>query len=247
MPRSGLGYEEVAADLRSRITDGTYPPGSLLPHGEQLSAQYDVTVTTVRRAVSELAAEGLVTSIRGHGTFVRDPNPLRLPLVRHSQLAEGMGPFETAALAAGRSGVTDTTGVDRVPADSVVAEELRIRKGDLVVRRATRMRVEQRIFQVQHTYLPTSVADGTPLAESDKLVGGTYRALRAAGHELVDALEVVTGRMPTRDEIKALKLRSGATVLEIRRTTRDADGVYVVHTKTVVNADHATLVYQQVL
>jgi GntR family transcriptional regulator len=247
MPRTGTGYEEVADDLRARIADGTYPPGSFLPRGDQLADQYGVAVLTIRRAVRELTAEGLVTPIRGHGTFVRNPNPLRLPLTRHTQLAEGMGPFETAARASGRRGVTELLAVDRVPADSVVAQELRIKKGDVVVRRRTQMRIDQQIIQIQHAYLPTSVADGTPLAEHDKLVGGMYPALRAASHQLVDAVEVVTGRMPTREEIKALKLSRGAPVLEIRRTTRSAAGVHVVHTKTLVNADHAHLVYQQAL
>jgi GntR family transcriptional regulator len=247
MAQRGLGYEDVADDLREAITSGTYAPRSRLPHQRDLAGRYGVAVLTIRRAVDQLVREGHLQTIRGHGTFVRNPNPLRLPLTRHAQLATALGPFETAAAAQGLTGVTETLGVDLAPTDAIVAQELGVQKGALVVHRTVRMRVDSQVLQIQHTYLPRDVADGTPLAEPAKLVGGTYAALRATGIELAGAVEVVTGRMPSKAEATTLGLPPGSPVLEVRRTTRTSDGQRVVHTKTVVNADHANLVYHQEL
>jgi GntR family transcriptional regulator len=247
MAREGLGYEDIAGDLRQAILDGTYLPGMYLPTGKELADRYQVAVLTIRRALEVLAGEGLVTPSRGRGTRVRNPYPLRLPLTRHAQLNNNLGPFETAAAAQGRRGVTDTLDVTRVPADNFLATELGIPKGAPVVRRSTQMSIENQVIQVQYAFLPAELVDGTPLAEEAKLVGGTYPALRAAGHNLAQAVETVTGRMPSREETRSLKLTRGAPVLEVLRTTRTSDGTRIVHTRTIVNADHASLVYHQEL
>ncbi|OLM27652.1 hypothetical protein Ae717Ps2_7263c [Pseudonocardia sp. Ae717_Ps2] len=65
-------YEKIARELRERITNGTYPPGSTLPALPELMATYEVARETVRSAVSALANEGLVTPLSGVGTVVRD-------------------------------------------------------------------------------------------------------------------------------------------------------------------------------
>ncbi|WP_198932395.1 GntR family transcriptional regulator [Pseudonocardia sp. Ae717_Ps2] len=63
----------MARELRERITNGTYPPGSTLPALPELMATYEVARETVRSAVSALANEGLVTPLSGVGTVVARP------------------------------------------------------------------------------------------------------------------------------------------------------------------------------
>ncbi|OLM28849.1 hypothetical protein Ae717Ps2_5968 [Pseudonocardia sp. Ae717_Ps2] len=40
-------YEKIARELRERITNGTYPPGSTLPALPELMATYEVARETV--------------------------------------------------------------------------------------------------------------------------------------------------------------------------------------------------------
>lgn len=63
-------FEQLAAILRQRIMDGTYPPGSRLPTHLALEAESGLSPMTVRRAVRLLAEEGWVRTRRGRGTFV---------------------------------------------------------------------------------------------------------------------------------------------------------------------------------
>jgi DNA-binding GntR family transcriptional regulator len=58
----GIGYvfEQLADDIAGRIRAGEFPPGTLLPGRGRLAAEYGVAEMTVRRALAELEARGLV-------------------------------------------------------------------------------------------------------------------------------------------------------------------------------------------
>ncbi len=53
-------HSEVRDDLRRRITAGEFAPGESLPDLDTLSRSYRAEHSSVRRALHELAAEGLV-------------------------------------------------------------------------------------------------------------------------------------------------------------------------------------------
>lgn len=63
-------YLQLASVLRHRIAHGELPAGHRLPTVAELAAQYVLARITVRQAYAVLAAEGLITSQRGRGTFV---------------------------------------------------------------------------------------------------------------------------------------------------------------------------------
>ncbi|MGI5203265.1 winged helix-turn-helix domain-containing protein [Spirillospora sp. CA-108201] len=60
--------------LRHRLTDGTYAPGARLPSEAALCAEFGVVRSTVRRALSALQAEGLITVRAGVGRFMPVPD-----------------------------------------------------------------------------------------------------------------------------------------------------------------------------
>ena len=65
-------YRKVYADLRKMIKDGDYPPGSYLPSETELEQMFSTSRTTIRKAVSLLAAEKSVSLQQGRGTKVLD-------------------------------------------------------------------------------------------------------------------------------------------------------------------------------
>ncbi|WP_143196922.1 GntR family transcriptional regulator [Streptomyces sp. CB00455] len=70
-------YQRVMEDLRQRIADGRLAVGDPIPSTAKLGSQYDVSSTVVRRAVTELTAEGLLYGQAGKGVFVRArPTPV---------------------------------------------------------------------------------------------------------------------------------------------------------------------------
>src|SRR6202050_1941637 len=64
-------YAQVIAELQRRIDSGEYPPGSLIPSENQLSAEFAIARPTVVRALRVLRQEGWIDTQQGKGSFVR--------------------------------------------------------------------------------------------------------------------------------------------------------------------------------
>jgi hypothetical protein len=60
-------YLKLAALLRERIAAGALQVGDFLPGQKTLAAEHGVSVGTAHRAVSQLAQDGLVKVVPGHG------------------------------------------------------------------------------------------------------------------------------------------------------------------------------------
>src|SRR6476646_8952383 len=59
----------LAGELRAALGSGAYPPGQLLPSESELSAAHAVSRVTVRKALGQLKAEGLIDSRQGFGWY----------------------------------------------------------------------------------------------------------------------------------------------------------------------------------
>lgn len=63
-------YEQVAALLRQRIYDGTYPPGGKVASAPALAVELGVSVPVIVRAFARLRDAGLVRTEPGSATYV---------------------------------------------------------------------------------------------------------------------------------------------------------------------------------
>ncbi|MCR4434810.1 MAG: GntR family transcriptional regulator [Clostridiales bacterium] len=64
-------YFQLERIIREDIVKGKYKNGDVIPSETQLMKTYNVTRTTVRKAISDLVNEGLLAQVHGKGTFVR--------------------------------------------------------------------------------------------------------------------------------------------------------------------------------
>ncbi|MGH3869421.1 MAG: GntR family transcriptional regulator [Pseudonocardiaceae bacterium] len=241
-------YREIAGDLRAAILRGDYRPGDTIPKRAELMITYGVSTTTVRQAIAVLRAEGLVAPIRRRGTIVRDRTPVRLSVARYTDVLASpgrFGPWETACAQLSIPGRTEIVTVEQRPAGTHVASQLGIPQGAPVIYRLQHMYAGQQIGQLQETWLPLTLAEGTPLADASKVVGGIYRALTAIGHPPASAEETVTSRMPTRAEAETLSLDLGSPVLAIDRLTHGQDGHALALAQAVIAGDRVQLHYDQ--
>ncbi len=84
-------YSKIIDDLNLKIGLGVYSVGVYLPYEKQLANQYDVSLSTVRKALSELEQRGFVKKLNGKGTIVIEHDDTKL-----HQLALNSGYVEKA-------------------------------------------------------------------------------------------------------------------------------------------------------
>ena len=68
-------YMRIQQFIRSKIEQGDWPVGSMIPTETELSQQFGCSRITVTTAVRELVRDGLVYRIQGKGTFVAKRTP----------------------------------------------------------------------------------------------------------------------------------------------------------------------------
>lgn len=118
-------YIRVYNTLRSRILDGDYAVGDLLPSEPELEKQYLVSRTTVRKAVEMLSREGLVETKQGRGTIVLDYHTTQ-NINQVSSLSETLEQK-------GHVVYCKNMYINTVPASARVANELQIKQGSPII------------------------------------------------------------------------------------------------------------------
>ena len=97
-------YEQIAAQIKDQIVDGTLEPGQPLPSIRALAKDLRISVITTKRAYDELEAQGFLTTVAGKGCFVAEQNT---QLIRESRLREIEEHLQSAAELARSCRVTD--------------------------------------------------------------------------------------------------------------------------------------------
>ena len=90
-------YEALADRIRLLVLDGRVAPGVRLPAERDLAGQLGVSRTTVAAAYAELRERQYLTSVRGSGSVIRQPQATALPDEPHGR---GMLDFSKAGLPA---------------------------------------------------------------------------------------------------------------------------------------------------
>lgn len=241
-------YTRVAAELRELIVSGQLPADAPLPSEERLAAHHGVSRPTVRAALAMLRSEGLITTIRGGASYVRDRRAVRLRLSQYGRtLHPGPpGPFTAAARDVGLVGSVHVVRVERSHADAATAMQLGITEGDEVIVRVRHMRLGERepeTVQLSTSTIPVALVEGSPLAA--ETATRVYASFVELGIVPTVMTEEVTARTPTPEEAKTLGLVPGQSVLVIDRVTQDQHGRPVEYVRVVATADRTTLVYDQ--
>ncbi len=190
--------------------------GDRLPGDHDLCATYDVSRTVVRQALAELESEGVITRIKGRGTFVAPP-----------KTAEGLvqsltGLYEDVTARGGHLR-SDVRRLEVVAADAQVAADLAVEPGHPIIVLERLRFVNEEPWVLTTTYLPEEMAPG--LVHEDlcnqslyALLEGTYGVRLARGRRSVEAAVANTGLA------SSLGISRGASILVLRSVSVGPDG-----------------------
>lgn len=153
MPGQPL-YEQVHNALSQQISTGTYRSGSRLPSERALSEAFGVSRLTLRRALQDLEADGVIDGSTGRGWFVAAEPVSEAPnqLLGFSAMARSRGLTPSARVV--RSGAREAT-LDE-------AEELAIAPGAGVFHLQRLRLMDDVPIAVDNSLLPLSIASWAP-------------------------------------------------------------------------------------
>lgn len=221
------GGEAVAADaaaplhrqlkdtILAAIRSGEWPAHARIASERELCERHGVSRTTARRAISDLAHEGVLYTVGGKGTFVAD-RPLRQelrPLVGFDEDLRSQGLVT-------RSVVRD---LRRIEAGPDLAATLGIRPLSPVVRLSRLRLLRDQPLAIQTSYLPEHLCPG--LLHVDFARRSLFRTLREEyGLDLVEGSTVIKAALADAEEAALLALDMPAAVLRTAQVTLLAGG-----------------------
>lgn len=209
-------YHQVYAVLREQILEGRFD-GTPIPGETTLAADFGVARVTVRRAMQQLAAEGLVARERGRGTFARRPQRRRARPAK----ADLSGLLENLVSMGLK---TDVRVLDlaTVGATEEVAAELSVAPGALV-QKAVRVRsYEGEPLSHITTFVPDEIARHFGAKELSTVPILTL--IERAGTRIGGARQRVSATLADAAVSRHLAVPVGSALLSVTRRVVDARG-----------------------
>ncbi len=235
MPAEPL-YSVVASQAEELIASGRWQEGDRLPPERQLCGDFGVSRATLRQALDELEARGLIMRHQGRGTFVTKPRA-QLPIVgvfsiRDAMEAHGMKMstrvVRVEVIEAGRQLASDLA---CLPGDPVVfIERLRIGDGEPMALDTAHLRAELFPGLERVDFTERSLYD---VVEQDY------------GRTLAEAQETLEPVILTPRECELLVVPAHTTALLTRRITIDINGVVVALGHVLLRGDRSRYIYKR--
>jgi DNA-binding GntR family transcriptional regulator len=219
-------YAKVVAEIRRRIEDGTYPPGSALPSETQLVREFAMGRTTVVRALQILQRDGWIDREHGRGSFVKG---------RPAREEGGSRPGLAVLDQAENQPEIRLVQVGSVAAPRQVAALLGVAEGAMMARRQWVGTLEGVPGELVSCWFPPALAWGTDLGKPEPLGVGVRAHLHAVKKLRVDHIaERLSARLPFPEESGLLKIKASAPVLSILASAHQADDAVLFAVEVVM-------------
>jgi len=222
-------YVQIIQAIREQITNGHWQPGYQLPGETEFCQMYDVSRTVIRQALGELVYEGLITRIRGKGTFVAQPKI-------GESLVQRLTGFYHDMIERGYTPITEVLEQEVIPASPKVASHLKIAEGEMVLKINRKRSIEGVPIVLVTTYLPHKFCKG--LEQENFRNQSLYAAL-----ENMFGIVIVSGRrtleaVPANEyEAQLLEIERGAPLILLDSISYLEDGTPIEYYHAVHRGD----------
>lgn len=208
-------WRQIAEELSRDISSGGFKPGEKMPTEAALSQRFQVNRHTVRRAIGDLASRGLVRVEQGRGTFVAE-DIVEFVVGERTRFTELL--VSQRRTPGGR-----LLRALELPADEIVAENLKIRRGTKVIMIERLGEADGRPISVGRHYFPAKRFPG--LIEHFTAENSITRALKKCGISDYMRLSTRVGaRSATTEELRNLQVPPGTSILETKSVNTDTKG-----------------------
>lgn len=240
MDGTGLRWRQVGATLTAEIDAGAIAPGTRLPADTALAERFGVNRHTVRRALQDLQAQGLLRSEKGRGTFVVDDVvPYRLGARTR---------FSQNLLQSHRVPGRRLLSVAQETAQGAVARQLAVPDGAPLVATVTVSDADGLPIGHAHSWFPAARLPDIAAEVAARATAARFsftEVLRACGvPDYRRQLTLITARPASADELRHLRMPRGEGVLETESVDVDPAGQPVLYARTAFRAARVQFVLE---
>lgn len=211
-------YDQVKAGIMEMIAKGEYVAGKRLPNEKELCETFNTSRITIRRALKELATEGVIEIIHGKGTFVKSLKQ-QLHILNLKGFTEGLSSSE--------SSFTKEVLVNEV----MTADEelMKLFERDVpfeVIKLVRLIRDGDIVFSMDHAYLPYDIYPG--ILEKLKDNVSTFNIIHNDyGIRFKKARKEIEITQPSAELSKYLEISRIEPVIQIKKLIKDEKGIPV--------------------
>ena len=208
--KSLTAYEEVKQKITEDLVRGRYPMGQALPAEKDLSKELDVSIGTLRKAVDELVAEGIVVRRQGRGTYVAEHDLKRLlyyffHVVKHDVDKKANPRVELVSL-------------NTAVATKEEASKLNIKEGAPVWRLVNCLYLEEHCVMIDQITLDKKRFKNLNRSEFINREGSIYQLYQMKyGQTVVRSSERLRASLVSKQHAEWLDIKPNSPVLVIRR------------------------------
>jgi GntR family transcriptional regulator len=211
---AGLRSARVTRLLADRIGSGRIAAGEALPPERELADQLGVSRATLRRALADLAAAGLVERHQGRGTFVAGD--------RLSEEANALTSLTELGASRGLAASARVLELRVVEAGDADSELFGIAPGAPVVLLHRLRRLDGLPVSLDRSRVPQDALPGLETLDFSR--DSLYAALERAGRGPVRADYTVEAVPAEPSQARLLEVAAGAPLLRASTISRDAGG-----------------------
>jgi len=203
-------YRQIRDVLVNEIRN-LYKAGDALPSESELAERFGVNRHTLRRAVDELVADGLVERYHGKGVFVLEP-AIDYAIGRATRFTENLE-------SKGHMTKSHVLRKQVIPARGGVASRLQISEGTKVIFIETLRYVEGKPFCVISHFIPLHIC---PEILQDYDDGSLHRFLKKrCAIELKRSESLISAVLPEADDASLLNMSRHTPALRVKSTNLD--------------------------
>jgi GntR family phosphonate transport system transcriptional regulator len=227
-------WRRVADAIRLDIVGGKLARGDRLPGETTLASRFDVNRHTVRRALTALKSDGVVSAEQGRGWFVAEARRVSYRIGKRTRFSEGLA-------GQARNIERKLLGTSSEPASPTVARALHLRPGAMTIRLETLSSADGRPLSRATSWLEQRrFPDFAPAFERARSVTAAFRGLGIADYSR--ASTHISARHADAEEIRLLRLAPGAILLVSESVDADPDGRPIQYALSRFPADRMELI-----
>ncbi|KRN88410.1 GntR family transcriptional regulator [Ligilactobacillus ceti] len=162
-----LVYKQIIADLKKRIFDGQFT-NLKLPDERTLSAEYDVSRSSVKRALNRMANDGLIFKKRGSGTFI-NPLYLKNESIFNYEESSNLGVTDNFKMD-GKRPTTTVLDFEVISPTEELQRDLFLKPDDFVYKIIRLRSFDDKPFMIETGFIPIKIAPQLSRSQIEKSI-----------------------------------------------------------------------------